>query len=316
MNPFLPLLILLGLFLLFVVFTLLRSIRIVPAKSALVVERLGKFTRTLEAGIHVLIPFIEKVRYKHSMKEQAIDVPAQDCFTQDNVKVRVDGVLYMKVVEPRRASYGITNYEYATIQLAQTTMRSVIGRLELDRTFEERESINAQVVKAVDEASDAWGVKVSRYEIQNINVPEGILEAMEVQMKAEREKRAAIARSMGEMESKVNYSQAEMEEAINRSEGDKEKSINEAEGRASEITALAKSTAAGLRKVSAAVEVSGGEDALSLRIAEGYINELKNLARKETKLMVPLDLSDMNGVMQKIERMVKRNEGEAPQAEN
>jgi regulator of protease activity HflC (stomatin/prohibitin superfamily) len=306
MNPFLPLFILIGLFLLFVLLTLIRSIRIIPAKTALVIERLGKYSRTLEAGFHVLIPFIEKVRYKHSMKEQAIDVPAQDCFTQDNVKVRVDGVLYMKVVDPRRASYGITNYEYATIQLAQTTMRSVIGRLELDRSFEERESINAQVVKAVDEASDAWGVKVSRYEIQNINVPHGILEAMEVQMKAEREKRAAVARSLGEMESKINYSQAEMEEAINRSEGEKEKSINEAEGRASEIKALAKSTAEGLRKVAAAVESSGGEDALALRIAEAYISELQKLARKDTKLMVPLDLSDMNGVMQKIERMVKQ----------
>lgn len=306
MNPFIPLLFLGGLFLLFVLVTLVRSIRIIPAKTALVIERLGKFSRTLEAGFHVLIPFIEKVRYKHSMKEQAIDVPAQECFTQDNVKVRVDGVLYMKVVDPRRASYGITNYEYATIQLAQTTMRSVIGRLELDKTFEEREAINAQVVKAVDEASDAWGVKVSRYEIQNINVPQGILEAMEVQMKAEREKRASIARSLGEMESKINYSQAEMEEAVNRSEGDKEKSINEAEGRASEITALAKSTAEGLRNVAAAVESSGGEDALALRIAEAYISELKKLARKDTKLMVPLDLSDMNGVMQKIERIVKQ----------
>lgn len=306
MNPFLPLFILGGLFLLFILLTLIRSIRIIPAKTALVIERLGKYSRTLEAGFHVLIPFIEKVRYKHSMKEQAIDVPAQECFTQDNVKVRVDGVLYMKVVDPRRASYGITNYEYATIQLAQTTMRSVIGRLELDRSFEERESINAQVVKAVDEASDAWGVKVSRYEIQNINVPQGILEAMEVQMKAEREKRAAIARSLGDMESKINYSQAEMEEAINRSEGQKEKSINEAEGRASEIKSLAKSTAEGLRNVASAVESSGGEDALALRIAEAYISELQKLARKGTKLMVPLDLSDMNGVMQKIERMVKQ----------
>lgn len=308
MNPFLPLMILLGLFFLFILFTLIRSIRIVPAKTALVIERLGKYARTLEAGFHVLIPFIEKVRYKHSMKEQAIDVPAQECFTQDNVKVRVDGVLYMKVMDPRRASYGITNYEYATIQLAQTTMRSVIGRLELDRTFEERDAINAHVVKAVDEASDAWGVKVSRYEIQNINVPQGILEAMEVQMKAEREKRAAIARSLGEMESKINYSQAEMEEAVNRSEGEKEKSINEAQGRASEIVSLAKSTAEGLRKVAAAVEQSGGEDALALRVAEGYIAELQNLARRETRLMVPLDLSDMDGVMQKIERMVKKDE--------
>src|SRR6056297_1661963 len=308
MNPFLPLLILLGLFLLFVVFTLLRSIRIVPAKSALVVERLGKYTRTLEAGIHVLIPFIEKVRYKHSMKEQAIDVPAQDCFTQDNVKVRVDGVLYMRVVEPRRASYGITNYEYATIQLAQTTMRSVIGRLELDRTFEERESINAQVVKAVDEASDAWGVKVSRYEIQNINVPEGILEAMEVQMKAEREKRASIARSLGEMESQINYSQAEQEESINRSEGVKEKMINEAEGRASEITSLARSTALGLRRVAESVQTAGGEDALALRVAEGFIGELSKLAQKGTNLVLPLDLADMKGLMEKIEGMVKRGD--------
>jgi len=297
MNPFLPLMVLAGLFLLFFLFTLIRSIRIVPAKTALVIERLGKYSRTLEAGFHILVPFIEKVRYKHSMKEQAIDVPAQDCFTQDNVKVRVDGVLYMKVVDPSRASYGI--------QLAQTTMRSVIGRLELDRTFEEREAINAHVVKAVDEASDAWGVKVSRYEIQNINVPKGILEAMEVQMKAEREKRAEIARSLGEMESKINYSQAEMEEAINRSEGDKEKSINEAEGRASEIIALAKSTAEGLKKVAAAVESSGGEDALALRIAEAYINEMNKLARKETRLMLPLDLSDVDAVMRKIERIIK-----------
>ena len=264
MNPFLPLIILAGLFGLLVLVVLVRSVRIVPAKTALVVERLGKYSRTLEAGFHVLFPFIEKVRYKHNMKEQAVDVPAQDCFTQDNVKVRVDGVLYMKVVDPRRASYGITNYRYATIQLAQTTMRSVIGRLELDRTFEERESINGKVVKAVDEASDAWGVKVSRYEIQNINVPPGILEAMEVQMKAEREKRAAIARSLGEMESQINYSQAEQEESINRSEGVKEKMINEAEGRASEITSLARSTALGLRRVAESVQTAGGTDRKSV----------------------------------------------------
>ncbi len=308
MNPFLPLIILAGLFGLLVLVVLVRSVRIVPAKTALVVERLGKYSRTLEAGFHVLFPFIEKVRYKHNMKEQAVDVPAQDCFTQDNVKVRVDGVLYMKVVDPRRASYGITNYRYATIQLAQTTMRSVIGRLELDRTFEERESINGKVVKAVDEASDAWGVKVSRYEIQNINVPPGILEAMEVQMKAEREKRAAIARSLGEMESQINYSQAEQEESINRSEGVKEKMINEAEGRASEITSLARSTALGLRRVAESVQTAGGEDALALRVAEGFIGELSKLAQKGTNLVLPLDLADMKGLMEKIEGMVKRGD--------
>ncbi len=305
MNPLFPLFVLAGLLGIVVVISLLRSVRIVPGKQALVVERLGKYSRTLEAGFHVLIPFIEKVRYKHSLKEMAVDVPAQDCFTQDNVKVRVDGVLYMKVMDARRASYGITNYQYATIQLAQTTMRSVIGRLELDKTFEERDSINAGVVKAVDEAADAWGVKVSRYEIQNINVPGGILEAMEVQMKAEREKRASIARSLGEMESKINYSQAEMEEAVNRSEGIKEKMINEAEGKAQEILSLSRSTAEGIRLVAEAVAANGGEDALALRVAEGYIEEMSRMAKKGTKVIVPMDITDMQGMMEKVERMVK-----------
>jgi regulator of protease activity HflC (stomatin/prohibitin superfamily) len=301
----LPLFILAGLLGIVIVISLLRSVRIVPGKQALVVERLGKYSRTLEAGFHVLVPFIEKVRYKHSLKEMAVDVPAQDCFTQDNVKVRVDGVLYMKVMDARRASYGITNYQYATIQLAQTTMRSVIGRLELDKTFEERDSINAGVVKAVDDAADAWGVKVSRYEIQNINVPGGILEAMEVQMKAEREKRASIARSLGEMESKINYSQAEMEEAVNRSEGIKEKMINEAEGKAQEILSLSRSTAEGIRLVAGAVAANGGEDALALRVAEGYIEEMSRMAKKGTRVIVPMDITDMQGMMEKVERMVK-----------
>lgn len=305
MNPFLPLMILLGLFGLVILISIIRSVRIVPGKQALVVERLGKYARTLEAGFHVLIPFIEKVKYKHSLKEMAVDVPAQDCFTQDNVKVRVDGVLYMKVVDARRASYGITNYRYATVQLAQTTMRSVIGRLELDKSFEERDAINGEVVKSVDEAADAWGVKVSRYEIQNINVPAGILEAMEVQMRAEREKRAAIARSLGEKESKINYSQAEMEEAINRSEGIKQKMINEAEGKAQEILSLAKSTAEGIRKIAESVATNGGEDALALRVAEGYIEEMGKLAKKQTKVIVPMDITDMQGMMEKVERMVK-----------
>lgn len=306
MNPtMLPLLILIALLGVVVVISLLRSVRIVPGKQALVVERLGKYSRTLEAGFHVLVPFLEKVRYKHHLKEMAVDVPAQECYTQDNVKVRVDGVLYMKVIDARRASYGITNYQYATIQLAQTTMRSVIGRLELDKSFEERDAINAEVVRAVDEAADAWGVKVSRYEIQNINVPEGILEAMEVQMKAEREKRAAIARSLGEMESKINYSQAEMEEAVNLSEGIKEKMINEAEGKAQEILSLARSTAEGIRLVAEAVSASGGEDALALRVAEGYIDEMSKMAKKETRVIVPMDITDMQGMMEKVERMVK-----------
>ncbi|WP_020611293.1 SPFH domain-containing protein [Sediminispirochaeta bajacaliforniensis] len=305
MNPFLPLMLLIFLFGAVILVSLIRSVRIVPGKVALVVERLGKYSRTLDAGFHVLVPFIERVKYKHGLKEMAVDVPAQDCFTQDNVKVRVDGVLYMKVVDARRASYGITNYQYATIQLAQTTMRSVIGRLELDKTFEERDAINAEVVKAVDEAADAWGVKVSRYEIQNINVPSGILEAMEVQMRAEREKRAAIARSLGEKESKINYSQAEMEEAVNRSEGVKEKMINEAEGKAQEILSLARATAEGIKLVARSVANQGGEDALALRVAEGYIEELSKLAKKQTRVVVPMDVTDMSAMMTKAERMVK-----------
>ncbi len=306
MNPFLPLYIIFAVFGVVVAVSLVRSIRIVPARTALVVERLGKYSRTLNAGFHVLIPFIEKVRYKHNLKEIAIDVPAQECFTQDNVKVTVDGVLYMQVVDPEKASYGISNYMYATIQLAQTTMRSVIGKLELDRTFEERDRINGEVVRSVDEASDPWGVKVSRYEIQNINVPGTILEAMEVQMKAEREKRAEIARSLGEMESRINRSQASMEETINKSEGEKERKINEAEGKASEILAVARATAEGIRKIAGSLELSGGEEAALLRVSESYIDELKNLSSGGNKVILPLDLTDAGEIISRVKKMLDR----------
>ncbi len=305
MDPILPLYVLGGLFAFIVVIGLLRSIRIVPTKTGLIVERLGKYSKNLEAGFHLLVPFVDKVRYKHNLKEQAVDVPAQDCFTQDNVKVRVDGVIYLQVTDSKKASYGIKDYKYATIQLAQTTMRSVIGKLELDRTFEERQNINAEVVKSVDEASDPWGVNVSRYEIQNITVPDAILQAMEVQMKAERERRAVISRSIGEMESKINYSQATMEEAINKSEGEKEKWINEAEGRASEILAVAKATATGIHKIAEAINEEGGEEAVALRIAEGYIDELRKLAKSDTKLILPMDMSSIESVMTTVRGMLK-----------
>jgi regulator of protease activity HflC (stomatin/prohibitin superfamily) len=308
MNPFLPLLILGGVFGLIILISLLRSIRIVPARTALVIERLGKYTKTIEAGFHVLIPFIDKVKYKHNLKEVAVDVPAQSCFTADNVQVNVDGVLYMQVMDPRRASYGIKDYMYATIQLAQTTMRSVIGKLELDRTFEEREAINGEVVKSVDEASDPWGVRVSRYEIQNITVPDAILQAMESQMKAERERRALIARSLGEMESKINYSQASQEEAVNKSEGEKQRRINEAEGRAREILTVARATANGIRKISESLETAGGEDAVALRISEAYISQLSNLSKKGTKVVLPMDLADMQSVMATVKRMIESGE--------
>ncbi len=300
-----PLYILAGIFGLIVIFTFLKSVKIVPARTALVIERLGKYSRTLNAGLHILIPFLEKVKYKHNLKEVAKNVDPQDCYTQDNVKVQVDGVLYIQVVDPVKASYGIENYEFATIQLAQTTMRSVIGKLELDKTFEERDQINGSVVQSVDEASDPWGVKVSRYEIQNINVPHATLEAMEVQMKAERERRADIARSLGEMESRINRSQAVMEEVINISEGEKERMINVAEGRAQEIRSIAKATATSIRKIAEALEGVGGEEAAVLRISENYIEQLNGIAESNSKIILPVDLTNMSEVLANVKEMIK-----------
>ncbi len=274
------------------------SIKIVPNKTVLIVERLGKYSRTLEAGFHFLIPFLDKVRYKQTLKEQSIDVPAQDCFTKDNVKVKVDGVLYMYIFNPVMASYEIEGYQYATILLAQTTMRSVIGQLDLDDTFEARERINAQVVKAVDEASDPWGVKVTRYEIQNIQVSPSIMEAMENQMKAEREKRAEIARSEGEMETMINLSRAAYEECINIGEGEKERAINEAEGEAREIIAIAKAKAESIKKISEGLSVEGGDIAAELSICEEWIDCLKNL--KKANIVLDADLVKISSMVEDI----------------
>lgn len=282
-----------------------RSIRIVPAQTAMVVERLGKYHRTLSAGFHIIAPFIDKVNYVHSLKERAIDVPSQPCITNDNVRVEINGVLYLKVVDPKKASYGIENYLVGAIQLAQTTMRSIIGKMDLDRTFEERVAINAQVVKSVDEASEAWGVKVTRYEIRNIDVPKDILRVMEQQLEAERVKRARIAESEGKREARINYSLGIMNEAINKSEGMKQKLINEAEGKAKEIEALARSTAIGIRKVAEALQTAGGEDAIALRIAEAYINELHKLAKQGTEIILPLDLADIQSVMGLVTKILK-----------
>ena len=282
--------------------SLVLHVRVVPARRALVVERLGKYQRTLEAGFHVLLPYVDRVRYRHSLKEQAIDVPPQPCFTQDNVRITVDGVLYFRVIDPRRASYGILNYEYATIQLAQTTMRSVIGKLELDRTFEERDQINGAVVQVLDEASDPWGVKVTRYEIQNIQLPQTVQESMEYQIKADRQKRAVIARSVGEMEARINHSIGVMEEAINRSEGEKARQINEAEGRAQEILAIAAATAAGLTKIAEAIRTEGGQEALVLRTAEEYIGALEKLAAKGPEVVLPVDLTDIRSITRTVRK--------------
>ncbi len=286
----------LGLLALIFVVSILRSIRVVPARSTLVVERLGKYNSTLEAGFHLLVPFLDQVAYRHSLKEIALDVPDQTCFTEDNVKIRIGGVLYFAVKDPKKASYGSIDYRYAIIQLAQTTMRSVIGLLELDRTFEEREHINAKIVQVLDEATEGWGVKVTRYEIQNITVPDTILKTMELQVKAERDKRAAIAKSLGEMNSRINYSIGVMEESINKSEGEKQKRINEAEGKAAEILALSKATAISIDKVAKALSVEGGEEAVSLQVTERYLDQLATLTGKNNKIILAMDLSDLGSV--------------------
>ena len=249
MNAFTFLLLLAGFF---VLIAFIRALRIVPQKSTFIVERLGKYKSTLEAGFHALTPFIDKVAYKHTLKEQAVDVPPQSCITKDNISVEVDGILYMQVIDPKKASYGINNYQFASTQLAQTTMRSVMGKLDLDKTFEERETINSQIVSAVDKASDPWGVKVTRYEVKNITPPQSINDAMEKQMRAEREKRAVIAESEGDRQAKINRAEGDRQAMIAQSEGEKQKRINEAEGRAEEIKKIAVATAGGIRAISRA----------------------------------------------------------------
>ena len=280
-----------------VFFILVSCIKIVPQRSAYIVERLGKYNGTLNAGFHLLVPFLDKVAYKHSLKEQAIDVESQICITKDNIAVEVDGILYIQVIDPQKASYGIDNFRFAAIQIAQTTMRSVIGKLELDKTFEERDTINNQIVDAVDKASDPWGVKVARYEVKNITPPQSIKDAMEKQMRAEREKRAMIAESEGQKQAKINVAEGEKQELIARSEGEMQKRINEATGRAAEIEALANATANGLRTIALAINEQGGKDAVNLRIAEQYLTEFGKLASENNTMIIPANLSDISGVI-------------------
>lgn len=289
-----------------VMVAVIRSVRIVPQKSAFVVERLGKYHTTLEAGLHVLVPFFDKVAYKHTLKEQAVDVPPQTCITRDNISVEVDGILYMQVVDSHRASYGINNYLFAASQLAQTTMRSVIGRLDLDKTFEERESINSYIVAAVDQASDPWGVKVTRYEVKNILPPQSIKDAMEKQMRAEREKRATIAESEGQRQATINVAEASRQEAIARSEGERQRRINEAEGRAFEIERVARATAEGVRLIAEIIQQPGGQQAVDLRVAEQYISEFGNLARTNNTMIIPSNLSDVAGVVASLKGVVQQ----------
>lgn len=297
--------ILIGLIIFFVI-VLFKTMRIVPQKSAFIVERLGKYNKTLEAGLHILIPFLDKVAYKHTLKEQAIDVPAQTCITKDNISVEVDGILYMQVMDAKNASYGIDHYRFAATQLAQTTMRSVIGKMELDKSFEERDTINGSIVAAVDMASDPWGVKVSRYEVKNIVPPQSIKDAMEKQMRAEREKRASIAESEGDRQARINRAEGEKKQAIFISEGERQKRINEAEGKAIEIQKIAEATALGIREIANAIGSEGGKDAVNLRIAEQYIGEFGKLAKENNTIIIPSDLSDIAGFVKSAGTFLKK----------
>ena len=279
---------------------------IVPQQWAFIVERWGKYNTTLTAGFHILLPFIDVVRYRHSLKETAADIPEQVCITKDNVQVGIDGVLYYKIIDPERASYGIEDFAFAVSQLAQTTLRSEIGKIELDRTFEERAHINARVVAELDQATDSWGVKVFRYEIKNIIPPQDVVSAMEKQMRAEREKRAVILASEGQREAAINAAEGEKQQVIKASEASKQQQINEAEGQAEAIMAVANATAEGIRQIAAAVSAPGGFEAMQLRIAEQYVKEFGNMAKEGNTLVVPANLADVSSMIALASEVVKK----------
>ena len=300
-----------GLFI-FAFVILARSIRVVPQKSAFIIERLGKYKKTLTAGFHILVPLLDRVAYKHTLKEQALDVASQICITKDNISVEVDGILYLQVMDPVKSSYGIDDYSFASTQLAQTTMRSIIGKMELDKTFEERDAINTSIVDAVDKASDPWGVKVTRYEVKNITPPQSIKDAMEKQMRAEREKRALIAESEGDKQAKINRAEGEKQELIAKSEGEKQRRINEAEGRAAEIEKVAVATAIGLKKIALSINEKGGAEAVNLRIAEQYIGEFGKLAQENNTMILPGNLTDIGGVVATIGKVLENTKVKTP----
>jgi len=297
---------------LLVLYVIAKTAVVVPQQSAYVVERLGKYSDTLNAGFHILLPFIDTIRYRHSLKETAIDIPEQVCITRDNVQVAVDGVLYLKVLNPERASYGINDYNFALSQLAQTTLRSEIGKIELDRTFEERTNINIQVVNELDKASEPWGVKVLRYEIKNITPPKDVLNAMEKQMRAEREKRALILTSEGERDAAINQAEGEKQQVIKASEAKKQQQINEAEGAAAAILAIAQATAEGLRKVAETIQVPGGQEAVQLRVAEQYIGKFGELAKASNTLVLPASVSDVGSMIALAMNAIKQSKPAPP----
>ena len=297
----------------FVVIVLLKTAVVVPQRNEYVIERLGKYRTTLGAGFHILIPFLDRVAYKRTLKEELIDTPAQTCITADNVTMEVDGVLYLQVINARQSAYGIENYHFAASQLAQTSLRSAIGKITLDNTFEARESLNQQVVEALDEAAQNWGIKVLRYEIKDIQPPRSVLEAMEKQMRAEREKRAEIARSEGEKQALINRAEGERAEAIALSEGEKMRRINEAEGRAQEILKVAEATAEGLRRVAEALALPGGHDAANLDVAKKYLDQFGKLARENNTMILPGNLTDVSSMVATAMATLKQTGGGAGQ---
>ena len=294
-----------------VLIVIAKTAIVVPQQSAYVVERLGRYSTTLGAGFHILLPFVDTIRYRHTLKEMAVDIPAQICITRDNVQVGVDGVLYLKVLNPERASYGISDYMFAISQLAQTTLRSEVGKIDLDKTFEERTNINISVVSELDKASESWGVKVLRSEIKNITPPQDVLAAMEKQMRAEREKRAVILNSEGARDAAINSADGAKQEVIKQSEARKQQQINEAEGEAAAIMAVATATAEGIRRVAEAIKLQGGYEAVQLRVAEQYIAQFGELAKTSNTLVLPANVADVASMMALAMKVVGR---EAPPA--
>src|SRR5687767_481214 len=297
---------------LLVLFVVYRTAVVVPQQSAFVVERLGRYHATLNAGFHLLVPFVDAIRYRHTLKETAHDIAAQVCITRDNVQVGVDGVLYLKVLNPERASYGISDYLFAITQLAQTTLRSEVGKIDLDRTFEERTTINTAVVGELDKASEAWGVKVLRYEIKNIQPPADILAAMEKQMRAEREKRAVILNSEGVRDAAINTAEGEKQQVIKASEASKQQQINEAEGQAAAILSVAAATAEGIEKIAESIQAPGGYEAVQLRVAEQYITQFGNLAKTANTLVMPASVSDVGSMLALAMNVIKQGNGTSP----
>ncbi|HEV7735434.1 MAG TPA: stomatin-like protein [Candidatus Binatia bacterium] len=292
-----------------VVTVVAKTAVVVPQQSAFVVERLGKFRGTLAAGFHILVPFVDVVRYRHSLKESALDIPEQVCITRDNVQVHVDGVLYLQVLNPERASYGVADYLFAISQLAQTTLRSEMGKIELDRTFEERAHINVAIVNELDKASEPWGVKVLRYEIKNITPPADVIAAMEKQMRAEREKRAVILTSEGVRDAAVNTAEGDKQQVIKQSEASRQQQVNEAEGAAAAIQAIATATADGIRKVAEAIQVPGGYEAVQLRVAEQYVNRFGELAKTNNTMILPANLTDVGAMVATALTVIQKQPG-------